>query len=76
MCDGMRLIVAAAQQAGGLTGDLIRDGLGRVRSLVPTSLTFSNGFSPFDRGMPGSARDLRYFTDCSCYRYTSGTYPL
>jgi len=76
MCDGMRLIVAAAEAGNGLAGDVIRDGLGAVGRKVPTSLTFSNGLSPLDRGLPGAGRDLRYFTDCQCYRYTTGTYPL
>ena len=76
LCDGFRMIAAAAIAGGGLSGDILRDGIGRVGSNVPSALTFSNGFSPSDRGMPGSARDLFYDTACSCYRYRGATYPL
>jgi hypothetical protein len=76
LCDGFRMIAAAAVAGGGLSGDLLRDGIGLVGPRVASALAFSNGFSPTDRGMPGAARDLFYDDGCSCYRYRGPTYPL
>lgn len=76
MCDAFRLLVSAAQSGGGLSGELIKNGLGLVGGKVAPAMTFNNGFTGLDRGLPGAGRDLQYVTSCSCYKYTSGTYPL
>jgi hypothetical protein len=76
MCDGFRMLLAAAEVARSLTGDGIRDGLGLVGRRVPTSLTFQNGFTAGQRALPGVGRDLFYDTACSCYRYGRASYAL
>jgi hypothetical protein len=69
LCDGFRMLVAAAKAGGGLGGpDLVR-GVGLAGPSFPTSFAFSSGFAPGVSTLPGSARDLSYVQACSCFRY-------
>jgi hypothetical protein len=69
LCDGFRMLVAAAKAGGGLTGPQLVQGVGDAGPTFPTSFAFSSGFAPGVSTLPGSARDLAYNESCSCFRY-------
>jgi hypothetical protein len=69
LCDGFRMLVAAAKAGGGLTGPQLVQGVGIAGPTFPTSFAFSSGFAPGVSTLPGSARDLAYNVPCACFRY-------
>jgi hypothetical protein len=69
LCDGFRMLVAAAKAGGGLTGPQLVQGVGIAGPSFPTSFAFRSGFAPGVSTLPGSARDLGYVAGCSCFRY-------
>jgi hypothetical protein len=70
LCDGFRMLVAAAKAGGGLTGPTVVRGVGVAGPAFPTSFAFSSGFSAGTiSGLPGSGRDLSYVASCQCFKY-------
>jgi hypothetical protein len=70
LCDGVRMLVSAAQVGGGLVGPQIVRGVGGAGPTFPTSFAFSSGFAANTIStLPGSGRDLAYVASCDCFRY-------
>ena len=76
ICDGIHLTVMGAQQGGGLDPVAVRRGVVRLGSTFPVAGGFSSGLSDTNFGLPGSGRDLAYTASCTCFLYSSSTYPL
>ncbi|MCU1601241.1 MAG: hypothetical protein JWO22_1950 [Frankiales bacterium] len=71
-CDSILLTIEGAKAGGGLRSDAIYRGALTVAPHFSTAVSFGNAaLTPSHLFVSSSARDLAFFTDCSCFRYTS-----
>jgi hypothetical protein len=71
-CDSILLAVEGARAAHGLDAAAIYRGALQVSPRFSTAVSFGNSaLTPSHLFTPSSARDLAWFTDCSCFKYTS-----
>lgn len=73
-CDSIYLAAAGAANAGGLDAASIYRGALAVAPRFSSAVSFGNAaLTPQHLFISSSARDLAWFTNCSCFRYTSRT---
>jgi hypothetical protein len=71
-CDSILLAVEGARAQGGFDAATIYTGALRISPTFSTAVSFGNSaLTPTHLFTPSSARDLAWFTDCSCFKYTS-----
>ncbi|HUR51443.1 MAG TPA: hypothetical protein VMZ11_04905 [Mycobacteriales bacterium] len=71
-CDSILLAVQGAVAAHGLDAGSIYRGALRVSPAFSTAVSFGNSsLTPTHLFTPSSARDLAWFADCECFKYTS-----
>jgi hypothetical protein len=70
-CDGLRLIVEAANAGNGLDGPSIAAGIQRVAPSFGTAFSFASGLGPDRFFLPGGVRRLAFVEECRCFQYTS-----
>ncbi len=71
-CDALLLSVEGAKAGGGLRYDAVYKGALAIAPTFSTAVSFGNAaLTPSHLFVSSSARDLAYFTDCSCFKYTS-----
>jgi hypothetical protein len=70
-CDAFRLVRDAMKAGGGITAEAIVRGVQIAGPTFVPAETFSSGLGPGAFALAGSARDLGYDEQCSCYRYLS-----
>jgi len=73
VCTSLKLLVAAAQRAGGLDPARLAQGMASVGPGFPTAHTFHSGLSATNPAMPDQVRDIVYTPSCSCFTYRGGT---
>jgi hypothetical protein len=71
-CDSIRLAIEGARAGRGFDKASIYRGALAVSPTFSTAVSFgSSALGPGHLFTPSSARDLQWFTDCECFKYTS-----
>jgi hypothetical protein len=71
-CDSILLALEGARAARGFDGPSIYRGALQVSPAFSTAVSFgTSALTPTHLFTPSAARDLAWFPDCECFRYTS-----
>jgi hypothetical protein len=76
ICDGLRFPVLAAQRAGALDPDSIRNGIVAIGAAFPTGGAFASGLSATNYALPGAGRDIAWDAKAQCFRYRGPLYRI
>jgi hypothetical protein len=73
-CDSILLAVEGARYARGFDAKAVYRGALAISPTFSTAVSFgTSALTPDHLFTPSSARDLAWFTECECFRYTSKT---
>jgi hypothetical protein len=71
-CDSVLLAMEGARSARGFDASAIYAGALKISPSFSTAVSFGNSaLTPTHRFTPSSARDLRWYPDCECFKYAS-----